>query len=140
MTCVQCETPLTGRQKKYCSVKCQKSTGRAAWVMRVYGIELAEYDAILAYQDGKCGICRRPPRAGETFHIDHEHTNGPAGVVRGVLCPYCNSRLVGRLKSHEKAQAMADYLRDPPAVKALGREVIAPGRPRKRRTPRRRPR
>lgn len=141
MTCVcGCDQLLTGRQKKYATSACSKRAGRAAWVMRTYGITLADYDTILAHQGGKCGICRRPPRAGETFHVDHEHASGQAGPVRGILCPYCNTRLVGRLKSHERAQALADYLREPPATAALGRTVVAPGRPKKKRAPRKRAR
>lgn len=135
-----CEQLLTGRQKKYASSECSKRAGRAAWVMRVYGLTLEEFDAILAFQDGRCGVCQREPRAGETFHIDHEHSNKGAGVVRGILCPYCNTRLVGRLKSHERAQQLADYLRDPPAVRALGHPVIANGRPKRKRQPRKRAR
>jgi hypothetical protein len=37
------------------------------------------------------------------------------------------------LKNHQLAQWLADYLRDPPAVAALGRRVHAPGRPPRRR-------
>lgn len=136
VTCVHCGGMLTGRQKKYCSAACSKANGRAIWVMRVYGITLEEYDVIFAYQDGRCGVCHRLPKPGETFHIDHEH----GGHVRGILCPYCNTRLVGRLKSHERAQQLADYLRTPPAEAALGRIVIAPGRPKKKRAPRKRKR
>lgn len=87
---------------------------------------------------GGCGICQRPPRPGETFHLDHEHSKGQSGPVRGILCPYCNTRLIGRLKDHTKAQLMADYLREPPATRALGRVVIAPGRPKKKRSLKRR--
>lgn len=144
MTCVcGCDQPLTGRQKRYASAGCGKRAARANWVLRVYGMTLADYDAILAHQGGRCGICRRAPKAGETFHVDHEHASGQAGPVRGILCSHCNVRLVGRLKSAERAQALADYLRDPPATAALGREVIAPGRPKKkraRRAPRKRTR
>lgn len=138
--CIVCGGPLLGRQKKYCSAACQKRAGRAAWIALVYGITLAEWDSILEAQGGGCGICERPPREGETFHLDHEHAKGQSGPVRGILCPYCNTRLIGRLKDHTKAQKMADYLRDPPAPRALGRTVIAPGRPKKRRQPRRRTR
>lgn len=132
--CTVCGQPLSGRQAKYCSTVCNKQAARAAWVLTIYGITLAEWDAIFEAQGGGCGICGRKPRKGETFHLDHEHTKGQAGPVRGILCPYCNTRLIGRLKDHTKAQRMADYLRDPPATKALGRQVIAPGRPKKTRT------
>lgn len=139
MNCIACGGILTGRQKKYCSSACAKQAGRAAWILKVYGITLAQWDEVWQLQGERCGICRREPRSGETFHLDHEHANKGAGPVRGILCPYCNTRLVGRLKSHERAQQLADYLRDPPAVKAIGL-VMAPGRPKKKRQPRKRER
>jgi hypothetical protein len=136
--CIVCGGILVGRQAKYCSAACTKRASRAAWIEKVYGITLTEWGRILEEQGGGCGICERPPRASETFHLDHEHAKGQAGPVRGILCPYCNTRLIGRLKDHTKAQRMADYLRDPPAARALGREVIAPGRPKAKRRPRKR--
>lgn len=139
MDCVQCGGLLTGRQKKYCSSECSKSVGRAAWIKRVYGLTMEQWDEIWEYQNRKCGVCRREPRSGETFHLDHEHTEKGAGMCRGILCPYCNTRLVGRLKSAERAQQLADYLKFPPALSAVGL-VIAPGRPKKKRQPRRRTR
>lgn len=101
--------------------------------MKVYGLTPEEYNKILAHQGGKCAICKKRIVGDDvkTPHIDHEHGSNPH--VRGILCAYCNTRLVGRLKSHQLAQWLADYLRDPPAVKALGRFVVAPGRPPKRR-------
>lgn len=140
MTCLHCGGLLTGRQKKYCSAACSKHAGRAAWILKVYGITMEEWDAIWEAQGGVCPICKRAPRPKEIFHLDHEHTNGQSGRVRGIVCPYDNTRTIGRLKSHERAQALADYLRDPPATRALGREVIAPGRPKKKRQPRKRDR
>lgn len=138
--CIVCGGILTGRQKKYDRAECSKAAGRAIWIMKTYGITLAEWDAIWIEQGECCGICKRKPRANEVFHLDHEHRDGPSGPVRGIVCPYDNTRIIGRLKSHERAQALADYLRSPPAPRALGREVIAPGRPRKKRQPRKRKR
>lgn len=140
MDCIECGGILTGRRRKYCSSNCSKAAGRAAWVNRVYGLTLDQWETIWQSQDGRCGICRREPRPNETFHLDHEHREKGGGPCRGILCPYCNTRLVGRLKSHERAQQLADYLRDPPATKALGVEIWAPGRPKKKRQPRKRAR
>ncbi len=128
-----CNAILTGRQLKYASEACKKRGNRDAWLIKTYGITQKDYDEILAFQGGVCGICKRPPRVGEVFHVDHEHRDKQSGPLRGLLDSYCNTRLVGRLKSHERAQAMADYLRDPPATKALGREVWSAGRPKKTR-------
>lgn len=136
--CVVCAGPLSGSQRLYDKPECAKRKARADWVEKTYGITLEEWDLIWKWQGECCAICKRKPRikadgSEETFHLDHEHAKGPAGPVRGILCPYCNTRLVGRLKSAERAQALADYLKNRPAVQALGREVIAPGRPRQKR-------
>lgn len=136
LECQGCGAFLVGRQKKWCSSSCQKKEARRKWVKDVYGLSLEEYDTILAHQGYKCAICRKIPQPGKHFHIDHEH----GGHVRGLLCAYCNNRLVGRLKEHSLAQRLADYLREPPAVAALGKEILAPGRPKKKRQPRKKAR
>lgn len=83
-----CGTALTGRQLKYASEECKKIANRDAWLRKTYGISLEEYDKILEYQGGRCAICRRAPKPGEAFHVDHEHKGGPSGPVRGLLCPF----------------------------------------------------
>ena len=40
---------------------------------RVYGITLAEYNAMLAKQDGGCCICGSPPKT-RRLHTDHDHS------------------------------------------------------------------
>ncbi|WP_073837498.1 endonuclease domain-containing protein [Micromonospora sp. CB01531] len=142
--CVTCGGLLVGRQKKYCSdPECKKLAPREAHLLKTYGISLEDWDVIWEYQGRKCAICGREPKikpdgTEEVFHLDHEHAKGQSGPIRGIVCPYDNTRTIGRLKSHERAQRLADYLREPPATKALGRTVIAPGRPPKKRTPRKR--
>lgn len=136
LECQGCGTFLVGRQKKWCSADCQKKEARRQWILKVYGLTMEEYDIILQFQDGRCAICRKEPKAGTVLHIDHEH----GGHNRGLLCGYCNTRLVGRLKNHDLAQRLADYLRDPPAVRALGRKIVAAGRPKRARQPRKRKR
>ncbi|WP_353890554.1 endonuclease domain-containing protein [Micromonospora sp. WMMA1363] len=131
--CVYCFGPLTGQQRRYDTDDCRKAYNKALWNLKTYGLTPKDYIAVWLFQGERCAICKRPPRSGETFHVDHEHAKGASGPVRGILCPGCNIRLVGRLKSAERAQALADYLAHPPAVAALGRVVIAPGRPRTRR-------
>lgn len=138
--CAGCGGLLTGRQKKWCSSECQKKQGRADWILKTYGLTMEDWDVIWKAQGEKCPITGRKPRPGETFHLDHEHRNGSSGPVRGIVSPYANTRLIGRLKDPQVAQALADYLREPPATKALGHEVIAPGRPKKKRAPRKRTR
>lgn len=53
-----------------------------------YGITQAHYDAMLAAQGNKCGICGDDPK--ETLCVDHCHSSGK---VRGLLCRKCNTGL-----------------------------------------------
>ena len=45
-----------------------------------YGINIEDYTAILAEQNGRCAICRMEPSSGKKLHVDHCHESG---VVRG---------------------------------------------------------
>ncbi len=132
-----CGTYLTGRQKRYCSERCKKLVLRDQWLRKIYDITIAEYQIILNFQDGTCGICRRPPVAGRSLAVDHHHLDGRSGPVRGLLCFFCNKRILGA-RTPDIIYRTAEYLRDPPAVRALGLERTAPGRPKKKRQPKRR--
>lgn len=56
-----------------------------------YGITLAEYEARLAAQGGRCACCgTEEPRGAGSFRVDHDHETG---VVRGLLCNPCNAGL-----------------------------------------------
>jgi hypothetical protein len=101
--------------------------------MKTYGLTLEQFDQIVEFQGGKCPVTGRdlfPENGKQLIHVDHDHSSG---IVRGVVTAYANTRLIGRLRSWTTAQALADYLRDPPATRALGGPVVAPGRPTKRR-------
>lgn len=54
-----------------------------------YGIELEDYDRMLAAQNGGCAVCHAPPN-GKYLHVDHDHRTG---MVRGLLCQRCNMAL-----------------------------------------------
>jgi hypothetical protein len=96
---------------------------RAVRISETYCISLEEYSAILASQDGACGICGRKPRYN--LDVDHDHAVERAlraqGVpeceakrrsVRGLLCKLCNRRLLPAVRDDivtlERAQV---YLR-----------------------------
>lgn len=134
MVCVVCGELLTGKRKKYCSSKCQKLKGRRDHIWKCFQITLEEYDAILAEQGGGCGICGRSPKPGKSLAVDHDHRTG---LIRGLLCFLCNRRVLGA-RNAEIILQMAAYVTDPPSRRALGRDVIAPGRPKKKRSPRKR--
>lgn len=52
-----------------------------------YNITEADYDAMLAKQDGKCAVCHQPPKKTRRLAVDHNHKTG---YVRGLLCFSCN--------------------------------------------------
>lgn len=69
-----------------------------------YGITLADYRAMHASQNGGCLICDRKM---ETLSVDHCHATG---LVRGLLCPECNSG-IGYFRDDTKLMLRAiDYL------------------------------
>lgn len=55
----------------------------------------------------KCAICKKPRSAFKNrLSVDHNHRSGK---VRGLLCFYCNKRVLGR-HSIESARNILDYL------------------------------
>jgi len=72
---------------------------------RDLGVTDADYDRMLAAQDGMCAIpaCLRTPKT-RRFHVDHDHATGQ---VRGLLCHWHN-RIMPR--TSDEAFAMAAYL------------------------------
>ena len=88
-----------------------KSTPRSPEANRtrtlaVYGLTIAEYDAILEAQGGGCAICGRSP-GRKRLPVDHNHETGE---IRGLLCLACN-RAVGLLGDDpDLARRAAEYL------------------------------
>lgn len=62
---------------------------------RRYGITLVDFHRMLDEQDFKCAICGKESGVnGKGMVVDHNHRTGH---VRGLLCNYCNRRVVGRI-------------------------------------------
>lgn len=59
-------------------------------LLRRYGLTIAQYDEMLASQDGVCAICHRVCNSGRRLSVDHNHSTG---AVRGLLCGLCNKGL-----------------------------------------------
>jgi recombination endonuclease VII len=95
---------------------CEGHRKRDLYLRRTYGMTLADYYVLLDYQDGKCFMCGKEPRPGENLTVDHDHISRR---VRGLLCTYCNRRVIGRHRDWQVLQRAADYLRHPPADYAL---------------------
>jgi hypothetical protein len=71
---------------------------------KVYGISMAEYEAMFERQGGACAICKR---TGVTLCVDHSHLTGE---VRGLLCSQCNSAIGFCSDDPAVLQAAAAYL------------------------------
>jgi hypothetical protein len=65
---------------------------RNAVLKRTYGITLKEYRQLYDLQEGKCAICEcdRPDSGTDGLVVDHCHDSG---LVRKLLCAYCNTGL-----------------------------------------------
>lgn len=78
-----------------------------------------EYDKMSAHQGGACAICNQVPKLGKKLCIDHDHKTG---LVRGLLCTFCN-RAIGLFRDNlQKFENTVSYLKMPPATVALGAE------------------
>lgn len=69
-----------------------------------------QYEALLAFQGGGCGICGKPPPEHRRHALDHDHKGM---FVRGILCTGCNMRLTDRSTPEWLAGALA-YVTNPP--------------------------
>lgn len=114
---------IPGEKEKHISQE------RARRYRRLYDISVEDYDKMLAFQDGVCAICGRPPKTLR-LSVDHDHKTGE---VRGLLCYTCNATLHDRVDMEWLFNAHA-YLDVPPVHEALGRTPIGQkGRVTKRR-------
>ena len=69
-----------------------------------YRLTREQYTALIEAQEGLCAICRKAPAEGKRLAVDHCHSTG---VVRALLCTYCNVT-VGAYENH--GPAAAEYL------------------------------
>ena len=101
---------------------------RARHLWNNFRLTPEEWDKILAFQNGVCCVCGRTQKSGKRLATDHSHISG---LIRALLCSVCN-RLLGRIeRAYPKGTNIGDILlrlwdvlNNPPAVKALGREVF----------------
>lgn len=105
---------------------------RNAHLMGLYGISSAQYEELLQSQGGVCAVCGKPP-VRQRLSVDHDHRSM---FIRGLLCNYCNLRIIGKHTDARLYKAAADYLENPPAAKLLPEHVV-PHRPARRRKTRR---
>jgi hypothetical protein len=85
--------------------------------LRKYGLDAAAYVEIAARQNFACFVCEKLPPS-LTLDVDHQHVRGFAKLppaqrrrhVRGLLCRFCNMRLVAKGMTAAKAARVALYL------------------------------
>jgi DNA-directed RNA polymerase subunit RPC12/RpoP len=102
---------------------------RDRYLRRTYNLTLDEYKRILASQGGCCFICGKV-LDGLSNPVDHDHISG---LVRGVLCTYCNHRVVGKLRDYKVAERIAEYLKNPPANRVIGTRLVPKKKSKRRR-------
>ena len=104
-TCRVCEKR---EQKEYNKKYPEKR--KNSWLKYNYGITLDEYNEILESQNNKCDICKRAATSfKKMLAVDHNHKTG---YIRGLLCTFCNSRLLRYLKDHKgNAVGLVNYLK-----------------------------
>lgn len=115
--CCICGGNRPTRRSKYCSDVCfehamfyaRREQGRTKQ-LQLYGLTVADYDAILDTQDGKCAICGSTDPKGKrgNFSVDHCHESGR---VRGLLCTPCNAGIGQLGDSIDRLAVAIEYLR-----------------------------
>lgn len=113
--CAGCQSfvPLfyvTGSRCKGCASR----AAHASHIKRAYNLDPETYEALLAFQGGRCYVCGQVPRS-QRLAVDHDHETG---VVRGLLCANdefgCNVSLRRILGNPAAARRAAEYAEKPP--------------------------
>lgn len=85
--------------------------------LKKYGFTVEVWWDEFKRQGEVCLICQRPSGSGR-YVLDHEHVAGWKKMtpkyrrwfVRGILCSWCNSHVVGRFVTLAKARNTVKYL------------------------------
>ncbi len=88
-------TAVQARERNRRYLLAHPDAERAARLKRLYGITIAQFDAMMERQGGVCAICKKPPKAGKRLHVEHCHDSGR---VRGLCCWVCNRHRLGRAR------------------------------------------
>ena len=89
--CVTCYGRLYTAKRREKNPSYERYRGWAYHINRKYGMTVADFAARLNAQGGTCALCTMIPDGKfNSFCVDHDHTTG---VIRGILCKFCNSKL-----------------------------------------------
>lgn len=96
-------------------------------LLRLYGLSEADYLELWKLQGGRCAACRRSFTVSRPAQVDHDHRTG---LVRGLLCPRDNYRLLGTWGDDPEFYGrLGDYLRTPTATRLGGAPRRSPNAP-----------
>lgn len=91
--CLNKKAALWGRQNRDVT---RRASRKCNWKNQGIDFSIAQYEAMLKEQGGRCAICNTDSPGGWTgkgpgvFHVDHDHA---LKRVRGLLCYKCNHGL-----------------------------------------------
>lgn len=89
---------------------CESRAKHASMVQNTYQLPAVDYDRLLAWQGGRCYVCRQVPRV-RRLAVDHDHKTNK---VRGLLCANnewgCNVLLARMLNDIDGAKRLVAYL------------------------------
>jgi len=88
------------------------------WVL--FRLTPEDWDKINVFQKGVCPITGKPPGTNK-LGTDHDHKTG---MIRGLLNPLINRALALFEDNPKWLRAAADYLENPPATQALGKQTF----------------
>lgn len=79
--------------------------------LKKYGLTIEQYNKILKQQNYKCAICGKTEKENkQRLSVDHSHKTS---FVRGLLCKYCNGRLLQYLRDSKRhAVGLIYYLQN----------------------------
>ena len=90
-----------------------------------YGLTDEQAELLYERQRRRCAICEKPFSRSRPANVDHDHSTG---LVRGLLCSYCN-QTIGYLHEDDLwLDAAVHHLRYPAARYAIG-HVYTPDSP-----------
>lgn len=106
--CKSCENEQIGSWRAKNKEK-QAVIDRRTRLKTQYGITPEQYEELLVKQNHNCAICLRPASQFKTrLAVDHDHTTG---LIRGLLCIFCNREVISRHRDPELLQRASNYLR-----------------------------
>lgn len=109
---------------------CAIHKDRSHALRRKFGLEVADYFALLDLQKGRCAICRDDrPGGNGGWHVDHDRACCPGihscgHCVRGLLCHRCNTGLGSFRDSTDRLKNAIRYLdRTQPKLRLVSGDV-----------------